>query len=104
MSKHRIKSIAIDDDYDDDDYDDDYDGDEGISGEKSNEENGGLAPEDMERLRIGTVEVRSALGHSLSSTGDKEIQDTLWHYYYDTTKTINYLKSAGYFQGTSNVC
>jgi len=43
-------------------------------------------------MRIGTAKVLEALGSSLS-VSDKEIQDSLWHYYYDIDKTVSYLKS-----------
>jgi elongation factor 1 alpha-like protein len=99
MSKHRVKNIAVDDDYDDD-YDEDFDEYDGKVGANAYNEGSGITPEDMEKLRIGTVQVRNALDQSLSSTGDKEIQDALWHYYYDTSKTINYLKSAACRSGS----
>lgn len=75
--------MAVDeDDYDDyDDYDDDYDG----GGDE------GLSAEDKEQMREGTIKVREALG-SFPAT-DEEIQDSLWHYYYDVAKTVSYLKS-----------
>ncbi|EXJ92949.1 elongation factor 1-alpha [Capronia epimyces CBS 606.96] len=80
MSNRRVKSLAIDeDDYDDfEDYDDDDDED--------------LSPEDKEQLRQGTIKVREALGSAFPST-DKEIHESLWHYYYDVGKTVTYLKS-----------
>ncbi|OCT48495.1 hypothetical protein CLCR_04442 [Cladophialophora carrionii] len=84
MSNRRVKSLAHDeDDLDDyDDYDDDYeDGD-----------NNDLSPEDKEQMRQGTVEVRTALGSTFPAT-DREIQDALWHYYYDVPKSVAYLKS-----------
>ncbi|KAJ4530736.1 hypothetical protein HRR80_009043 [Exophiala dermatitidis] len=83
MSNRRVKSLAVDeDDYDDyDDYDDDYDG----GGDE------GLSAEDKEQMREGTIKVREALG-SFPAT-DEEIQDSLWHYYYDVAKTVSYLKN-----------
>jgi len=50
----------------------------------------------LEQLREGTAKVRSVLGSEESIT-DKDIQDSLWHYYYDTEKTINYLLSTHRF-------
>jgi hypothetical protein len=84
MSNRRVKSLAHDeDDFDDyDGYDNDY-------------EDGGhndLSPEDKEQLREGTVKVRAALGSAFSAT-DGEIQEALWHYYYDVAKSVAYLKS-----------
>ncbi|KAL2404080.1 HBS1-like protein [Exophiala dermatitidis] len=83
MSNRRVKSLAVDeDDYDDyDDYDDDYEG----GGDE------GLSAEDKEQMRQGTIKVREALG-SFPAT-DEEIQDSLWHYYYDVAKTVSYLKN-----------
>lgn len=84
MSNRRVKSLALDDDgYDD--YDD-YDEDDQPAG---NEE---LSPEDKEQMRQGTIEVRQGLGPDFSAT-DNEIQEALWHYYYDVSKSVSYLKS-----------
>ena len=80
MSNRRVKSLALEDDYDD--YDDEY-------------ENGAdddLSPEDRAQLREGTIQVRQALGSAFPAT-DQEIQDALWHYYYDVAKSVAYLKS-----------
>jgi elongation factor 1 alpha-like protein len=80
MSKHRIKAVALDDDYDE--YDEDY----------AEEADDGLTAEDKEQLSAGTVAVRAELGDSFPVT-DQEIQDSLWHYFYDIAKTVAYLKS-----------
>ena len=56
------------------------------------EEQEELAPEDKEHLRRGTTEVRSTLGSDFPAT-DKEIEDSLYYYYYDIQKTVNYLLS-----------
>ena len=85
MSKHRIKSVALEDDYADDYYDDDD--------QNGYVEDNGMTAEDQERLRVGTVQVRNTLGQGFASITDKEIQDTLWHYYYDISKSVSYLKS-----------
>lgn len=83
MSNRRVKSLAADDEYDDyDDYDDNYE--EGGNAE--------LSPEDKEQMRQGTIQVREALGSTVPAT-DNEIQDALWHYYYDVGKSVAYLKS-----------
>ena len=79
MSHKRIKNIVLDDDYDS--YEEDYCG----AGDS-------LTPEDKEQLRIGTTAVRKALDSNNAVT-DEEIQDSLWHYYYDIDKTVTYLKS-----------
>ncbi|KAK5192036.1 hypothetical protein LTR47_003493 [Exophiala xenobiotica] len=83
MSNRRVKSLALDDEFDDyDDYDDNYD-------------NGGdseMSPEDKEQMRLSTIKVREALGPTFQ-VADNEIQETLWHYYYDVDKSVVYLKN-----------
>lgn len=81
MSKHRIKNVSVDDDL----YDD-FDDNEGEADETET-----LTAEDKEQLRRGTVEVREALAGI--SASDSEIQEALWHYYYDVGKSVTYLKS-----------
>jgi elongation factor 1 alpha-like protein len=90
MSKHRIKSLALEDEYEDDYQHDD---EEDQSGDA---EQDGLTPEDKEKLQVGTVQVRNALAQDFASITDKVIQDTLWHYYYDVAKSVNYLMSTEY--------
>lgn len=80
MSKHRIKAVALDDDYND--FDEDYEDDA----------DDGLTAEDKEQIEAGTIAVRAELGQGFPAT-DKDIQDSLWHYYYDIAKTVAYLKS-----------
>jgi len=48
--------------------------------------------ERSEQLREGTVKVRAILGTGVPVT-DREIEESLWHYYYDVEKTVNYLLS-----------
>ena len=43
-------------------------------------------------MRQGTVQVKAALAPSIS-VSDVEIQEALWHYYYDVGKSVTYLKS-----------
>lgn len=82
MSNRRVKSFAVEDDYDDyDNYDDEYEG--------GDDE---VTEEDKEQLRQGTIKVRAALGPSLS-IADKEVHEALWHYYYDVAKSVAYLRS-----------
>ena len=40
---------------------------------------------------LNTAKVRSILGDF--PVTDKEIQDSLWHYYYDVEKTVAYILS-----------
>jgi elongation factor 1 alpha-like protein len=81
MSKHRIKSVALGEDLYDDFCDDE--------GEQDEPET--LTAEDKEQLRLGTLKVREALAGV--SASDSEIQEALWHYYYDVGKSVTYLKS-----------
>ena len=48
--------------------------------------------EHAEQMRRGTTDVRAALGDS-GDISDRQIQDALWHYYYDVGKSVAYLKS-----------
>ncbi len=82
MSNRRVKSLAIADDDYDDDYEDDYD-------EPQGEE---LTEEDKQKMQQGTIKVREGLGTAYSVL-DKDIQEALWHYYYDVGKSVSYLKS-----------
>ncbi|KAE9967643.1 hypothetical protein BLS_006252 [Venturia inaequalis] len=85
MSNKRVKAI---DDYDDDGYDDEYD--DGY-GEEENT-GGGLSAEDEERMVLGTVQVKQELGEEYPAS-DKEIQDALWHYFFDVGKSVTYIKN-----------
>lgn len=44
-------------------------------------------------MRLGTIAVRSALPSNVAHIPDKEIQESLWHYYYDVEKSVAYLVS-----------
>ncbi len=85
MSNRRVKNLAREDEYDDyDDYDDEP--------EVTSNGNDELSPEDKESMREGIIKVRAALGPTFPAT-DKEIEEALWHYYYDVSKSVTYLKS-----------
>lgn len=86
MSNRRVKAMALEDD-DYDDYDD-YDEEE----EDPNAATDTMSAEDKAQLQEGTIKVRQALGPS-SPVTDSEIQEALWHYYYDVSKSVSYLKS-----------
>lgn len=73
------------DDYDDDGLDEEYGGD------YHGEEEEGLSPEDQVAMAQGTSEVQQALGQDSSKVTTKQIQDALWHYYYDVDKSVAYL-------------
>jgi elongation factor 1 alpha-like protein len=89
MSNRRVKSLALGDDDGYDDYDD-YDDETENAGQAD------LSPEDKEQMRQGTIEVREALGAAFPAS-DQEIQEALWHYYYDVAKSVAYLKSTPLF-------
>ncbi|KAG8532695.1 uncharacterized protein KY384_002572 [Bacidia gigantensis] len=83
MSRHKfVKALNLDDELDE------YDGalDEDVQDEYS--------PEDKEQLRRGTVQVRQTLGLEFPAS-DREIEDSLYYYYYDVSKTVNYLLNLG---------
>jgi hypothetical protein len=46
----------------------------------------------VEQLRIGTIKAREALNSDMD-VSDAQIQESLWHYFYDVGKTVTYLKS-----------
>lgn len=64
-----------------DDYDDDFEGEE--------EE---MSPEDKAAMAKATVEVQKTLGADGKKITSKQIQEALWHYYYDVEKSVGYLK------------
>jgi elongation factor 1 alpha-like protein len=81
----RTRNVDYDDDdaYDDDEY---YDHDEEETG-------GGMTEDDKEQMRVGTARVREALGEFEAGISDAQIQEALWHYYYDVAKSVSYLKN-----------
>lgn len=42
-------------------------------------------------MDAGTAQVRAALGTESSKVTTQQIQEALWHYYYDVDKSIVYL-------------
>jgi elongation factor 1 alpha-like protein len=44
-------------------------------------------------MRISTISAREALGTSGANISDAQIQEALWHYYYDVGKSVSYLKN-----------
>jgi hypothetical protein len=42
-------------------------------------------------MRIGTIAVRDKLPPTATDVTDKQIQESLWHYYYDIEKSAEYL-------------
>lgn len=81
MSRHRA--------FQNYDYENDlieYDGDE-YPEEEENE----LSPEDKVQMAEGTSEVRRVLADQADMVTTQQIQDALWHYYYDVDKSVAYL-------------
>ncbi|KAK4232619.1 putative glucose-regulated protein 78 of hsp70 family [Podospora fimiseda] len=63
-------------------YDEDYDEDE--------EE---LSAEDKALMAQGIADVTAALGTEASKVSQTQIEEALWHYYYDVDKSVTYLVS-----------
>ncbi|KAM0426800.1 hypothetical protein ACHAPT_008116 [Fusarium lateritium] len=80
MSRHRIvHTFNVNDivsEFDGDDYEEE--GDE-------------LSLEDRQAMETGTAEVRSALGTEANKVTKAQIEEALWHYYYDVDKSATYL-------------
>jgi elongation factor 1 alpha-like protein len=55
------------------------------------DEEGELSPEDQALMEQGTADVRTALGVEASKVTTAQIQEALWHYYYDVEKSVTYL-------------
>lgn len=68
--------------YDDDDFVDQYD---------DIEESDEMSAEDKVAMQQGTAEVQKALGTEASKVTVAQIQEALWHYYYDIDKSVAYL-------------
>ena len=96
MAHRRVKDISYDEDdrdYSDEEYYGDEGGDEG--GEAAGAYGDEMSAEDKEQMRVGTINVRQGLGDDMAGfVTDAQIQESLWHYYYDVGKTVTYLKSA----------
>ncbi|KAG4436574.1 hypothetical protein IFR05_007928 [Cadophora sp. M221] len=79
MSRHKlVKNMDLDDEMDD------YDGGEEYADDGAGEEN----------MRVGTIAVRAELPPTATHITDKQIQEALWHYYYDVEKSVGYLVGA----------
>ncbi|KAK4160035.1 putative glucose-regulated protein 78 of hsp70 family [Cladorrhinum sp. PSN259] len=57
------------------------------------EEEDELSPEDKALMTQGTADVRVALGTEASKISTAQIEEALWHYYYDVDKSVAYLVS-----------
>ncbi|KAK5050380.1 hypothetical protein LTR84_003661 [Exophiala bonariae] len=85
MSNRRVKAMALEDD-DYDDYDD-YSAED-----DSNTAAEEISAEDKQKLQQYTPKVRQALGPNFPAT-DSDIQDALWYYFYDISKSVSWLKN-----------
>lgn len=79
---HRVKKIE----YDDDDYYSD-------EGEDYAEEEQGYTAEDRQNFATYTPVVQAGLEEAGLQASDREIEDALWHYYWDVGKSVAYLKN-----------
>ncbi|KAI0459124.1 hypothetical protein F5B21DRAFT_457304 [Xylaria acuta] len=72
------------------DYENDLDEYEGAGYSDGDDE---LSPEDRAQMVAGTTQVRAALGTDSSKVTTQQIEEALWHYYYDVDKSVTYLAS-----------
>ncbi|KAI8296148.1 HBS1-like protein [Colletotrichum sp. SAR11_240] len=83
MSRHQaVRNLDYEevlDEYDADDYEDENEGEQ-------------LSVEDRQAMAEGTQFVRSSLGSDADKVTTQQIQDALWHYFYDIEKSVSYLK------------
>ena len=79
----RVKNI----DYDDDDVYSDED-------EYAEEEQSGYSAEDKDNFASLTPVVRAELDEAGVPATTKQIEDALWHYYWDVGKSVAYLKNS----------
>ncbi|KAL3590346.1 hypothetical protein FPOAC2_12534 [Fusarium poae] len=81
MSRHRIVHT-----FDTNDIVSEFDGEDY---EEEGEDE--LSPEDRQAMDEGTAEVRRALGTEANKVTKSQIEEALWHYYYDVDKSVTYL-------------
>ncbi|KAG9302906.1 hypothetical protein G9A89_022322 [Geosiphon pyriformis] len=86
MSRHRnVRNINVQDVFEEEGYQD-YDSSDDFA-EMTNEEKA--------QMEVGLREVKAIIGDNTGIT-DKEIEDSLWYYYFDSQKTINWLLDQSY--------
>ncbi|KAI0133528.1 hypothetical protein BJ170DRAFT_715580 [Xylariales sp. AK1849] len=73
------------------DYENDLDEFDGGVGNEDEEEQ--LSPEDQASMKKGTAEIQEILGPQASKVTPSQIQEALWHYYYDVDKSVAFLIS-----------
>ena len=64
-----------------------------FDGDYSDEDGDGLSPEDRALMTQGTADVTAALGLEAPKVTTAQIEEALWHYYYDVDKSVAYLIS-----------
>ncbi|KAK1463416.1 elongation factor Tu GTP binding domain-containing protein [Colletotrichum melonis] len=83
MSRHQaVRNLDYEealDEFEGDDYEEEGEADQ-------------LSAEDREAMAIGTATVQSTLGPDADKVTVQQIQESLWHYYYDIEKTVSYLQ------------
>ena len=75
----------------------DYDEDDMYSGDEEDYDNAGgegFTDEDRENFSTLTPVVRAELDEAGLQADNKEIEDALWHYFWDVGKSVTYLKNA----------
>ncbi|KAI3324266.1 hypothetical protein HD806DRAFT_494567 [Xylariaceae sp. AK1471] len=82
MSRHKA--------YQNYDYENDLDEYEGAAHSDDEDE---LSPEDRAQMITGTTQVRAALGSDSAKVTSQQIEEALWHYYYNVEKSVGYLAS-----------
>ncbi|POR38479.1 HBS1-like protein [Tolypocladium paradoxum] len=77
--------------YTEDDLVDEYDEYQEEEEEEEDDDDDELSPEDRAAMNNGTSEVQKALGNDGKKVTVIQIQEALWHYYYDVEKSVAYL-------------
>ncbi|KAJ1338329.1 elongation factor 1 alpha-like protein [Microdochium nivale] len=72
------------------DYENDIDEYEENFGDEIEDE---LSAEDRAQMTSGTAEVQAMLGPQVSKVTTKQVEEALWHYYFDIDKSVAYLIS-----------
>jgi elongation factor 1 alpha-like protein len=52
-----------------------------------------MTGDDKKQMRESSVKVRDALLDEVPGITDVEIEESLWHYYFDVDKSVTYLRS-----------
>ena len=72
-------------------YEDDYyDYDQGYDDDDGGYE---MSPEDRASMKEGTLKVKDALGPDGAKVTVKQVEEALWHYYFDVDKSVTYLRN-----------